>query len=95
MNTKTIFKKFLKNNNAYTHFHKEIEFKYQSIDNYLHQQRNDYPGLFLKDAFVWPDSITQSKKEAYPYWSSLNYKWWDYIKENNIQDKTEIVKRSF
>lgn len=95
MNTRKIFKDFLKENGAYDNFQKEVTFRFRTVDNYLKFQHEGYPGYFLTSAFSWPASVTQPKKEAYSYWSSLNFKWWDYLKENNIPDKTEIVKRSF
>ena len=93
--TKREFKEWLRNNNVYDNFCEELKaVGYESIDGYLGSLHNmmSFPGYFVQDAFTFVDSVTQNKKNAYPYWNSVHWRWKDYISLKGIPDKSEFYE---
>ena len=92
---KKLFVEWLSNNNLYTEFCEELKaVGYDSIDSYLGSLPNQlsFPGYFIQDAFDFVDSVTQNKKNAYPYWNSAHWRWKDYLSLKNISDKSEFYE---
>lgn len=65
---------FLKDNNAYYPFIKNINFDI----NHIKQRINRYPYIIISCSFTWADTL-----EGHDFWQKLENKWQTYVKEQN------------
>lgn len=66
------FSIFLKDNNAYYCFIKNINFDFE----YIHRKINTYAYSIICGAFTWADTT-----EGHCFWANLDYKWRSYLIE--------------
>lgn len=98
MNIKKIFKEWLKEQNVYEDFAIEVlTARKMTVDQYLTSLPNytSFPGYFVKDAFLWPQSVTQNPKDAYDFWNSIHWRWKSHLNHIKAPDKSEFHERSF
>lgn len=93
---KALFIEWLHQQKVYDDFAKEIQHWHNvSVQEYLDAMPRGsvFPGYYIFDAFIWPQSITQDKKTAYDFWNSLHWRWKTHLNQNNIDGNTEDVVR--
>lgn len=66
------FSIFLKDNNAYYCFIKNINFDFE----YIHRKTNTYAYSIICGAFIWDDT-----PQGHLFWENLDYKWRSYLIE--------------